>query len=81
IEDFNPLKDIPNGVYLTGFDSDNPTQKDVDDIFVFLDQNNLSPSVGAVYDFTNIREALMDLDAVKTNGKIVVMMDDYGWGI
>ena len=80
IEDFNPLKDIPNGVYLTGFDSDNPTQKDVDNIFVFLDQNNLSPSVGAVYDFTNIREALMDLDSVKTNGKIVVMMEDFDWG-
>ena len=52
----------------------------MDNIFVFLDQNNLSPSVGAVYDFTNIREALMDLDSVKTNGKIVVMMEDFDWG-
>lgn len=32
---FDPIKDIPNGVYLTGFFSNYPTQKIMDGIFGF----------------------------------------------
>ena len=30
---FDPIKEIPNGVYLTGFFSNTPTQKIIDKIF------------------------------------------------
>ena len=69
---FDPIKDIPNGVYLTGFFSNFPTQRVIRDIFDFIDKHHLSPLIGAVYDFENIREACIALDKGTVNGKIVV---------
>lgn len=69
---FDPIKCIPNGVYLTGFHSNWPTQQAMDDIFAFIDRNKLKPCIGASYGFEDIREACMALDEGKVNGKIVV---------
>ncbi|MBQ2679175.1 MAG: zinc-binding dehydrogenase, partial [Firmicutes bacterium] len=71
---FDPIKDIPNGVYLTGFFSNYPTQKMIQDVFTFLDEHNLKPLMGAVYDFEDIKEACMAVDSGKTNGKTVVIL-------
>ena len=71
---FDPIKFIPNGVYLTGFYSNAPSQEAMDNIFSFIDDNNLSPCIGAEYDFSEIKEACMALDSGKVNGKIVVSM-------
>lgn len=71
-DSFDPIKDIPNGVYLTGFFSNYPTQKTVQDIFSFIDEHHLKPLIGATYDFEHIREACIALDSGKVNGKIVV---------
>ncbi len=72
---FDPIKDIPNGVCLTGFYSNYPTQTVMQDIFGFMDEYELKPLVGTVYQFGQIREACMALDRGKVNGKIVVCMD------
>ena len=48
---FDPIKDIPNGVYLTGFFSNDPTQQIMDEIFAFLNKKNLVPVCGQVYNF------------------------------
>ncbi len=69
---FDPIKDIPNGVYLTGFFSNYPTQQIVDDIFAFLNEKKLVPAGGSVFDFANIRDAVVAQDEGKVNGKIVV---------
>ncbi len=69
---FDPIKDIPNGVYLTGFFSNYPTQQVMSDIFTFLYEHNLSPVIGAKYDLGHIRDACMALDTGKVNGKIIV---------
>ena len=69
---FDPIKDIPNGVYLTGFFSNNPTREIIHDIFAFMNNHRLKPLIGAVYDFENIRDACIALDCGKVNGKIVV---------
>ena len=45
------------------------------DIFSFLDRHNLKPLTGAVYRFDDIRQALIDLDAHKVQGKIVICME------
>ena len=68
---FDPIKDIPNGVCLTGFYSNYPTVKMMQDIFSFMDEHQLKPLTGAVYDFENIREACIALDEGKVNGKIL----------
>lgn len=69
---FDPIKDIPNGVYLTGFYSNAPTQKIMDDIFTFLKEHQLTPCCGAVYSFSDIRKACEALDGGKVNGKTVI---------
>ncbi len=73
---FDPIKDIPNGVYLTGFFSNYPTQQIVDDIFAFLKEKKLVPANGSVFDFANIRNAVAAQDEGKVNGKIVVKVSD-----
>ena len=69
---FDPIKDIPNGVYLTGFFSNYPTQQVIDEIFSFLNEKKLVPVSGKVFDFENIQKALTAQDEGTVNGKIVV---------
>jgi len=71
---FDPIKDIPNGVYLTGFFSNSPTQQVLDEIFAFLSGHHLVPVSGRVYDFEHMRDALIAQDEGKVNGKIVVKL-------
>ena len=73
---FDPIKDIPNGVYLTGFFSNYPSQQIVDDIFAFLNEKKLVPAGGSIFDFANIRDAVAAQDEGKVNGKIVVKVSD-----
>ena len=72
---FDPIKEIPNGVYLTGFFSNSPTQKVMDDIFGFMKAHRLAPMIGAKFDLAHIRQACEALDGGTVNGKIVVMTD------
>lgn len=72
LNSFDPIKDIPNGVYLTGFFSNYPSQQIVDEIFNFLNWKKLVPVSGKVFDFTDIRNAVTAQDEGKVNGKIVV---------
>ena len=72
---FDPIKDIPNGVCLTGFYSNYPTTGMMRDIYHFMDEHHLKPLYGAVYDFKDIREACIALDEGKVNGKIVVRVE------
>lgn len=71
---FDPIKEIPNGVYLTGFFSNYPTRQTMMDIFSFLSDHQITPEVGAVYPFEEISKALFDMDHHKVDGKIVVTM-------
>ena len=78
---FDPIKDIPNGVYLTGFYSNGPTQEIMDEIFSFLTAHRLQPCVGKCFDFSEIREACKAQDTGVVNGKIVVhisRISDHG---
>ena len=74
LDGFDPIKEIPNGVYLTGFFSNYPTQRTVNEIFAFLNEHKLEPCFGECYDFEHIRDACIALDSGKVNGKIVVKM-------
>jgi NADPH:quinone reductase-like Zn-dependent oxidoreductase len=73
---FDPIKDVPNGVYLTGFYSNYPTQEIVDQIFDFLHEKNVTPLVGKVFDFEQIRDAVMAQETGGVNGKIIVEVKD-----
>ena len=74
LDGFDPIKEIPNGVYLTGFFSNYPTQQTVDEIFAFLNEHRLEPCFGECFDFELIKDACIALDSGNVNGKIVVKM-------
>lgn len=72
---FDPIKDIPNGVYLTGFFSNTPTQAMIDDIFSFLNAHSMIPHIGRQYPFSDIAKACENMDNGEVNGKIVIVVD------
>ncbi len=71
---FDPIKDIPNGVYLTGFFSNYPTQTVIDEIFAFLNDKKLKPKCGKVFSFENVKDAICSQDNGSVDGKIVVKL-------
>jgi NADPH:quinone reductase-like Zn-dependent oxidoreductase len=75
LNNFDPIKEIPNGVYLTGFFSNYPTQAIINEMFAFIKEHKLTPELGAVYNFNDITKACQALDSGKVNGKIVVVVD------
>lgn len=72
LDNFVPIVEIPNGVYLTGFYSNTPTQRVVDEIFAFMNAHDLRPRIGKIFDFDDLRGALIAQDTGRVNGKIVV---------
>lgn len=69
---FDPIKEIPNGVYLTGFFSNTPTQKIVNEMIGFIDRYKIQPKIGATFKFEEIQKAIAFQDSGKADGKIVV---------
>lgn len=74
LDGFDPIKDIPNGVCLTGFFSNYPTQRDVDAIFAFITRNDLHPVVGAVFPLSEAGQAHQCMEDNATFGKTVLVM-------
>ncbi|WKY44345.1 zinc-binding dehydrogenase [Eubacteriaceae bacterium ES2] len=72
LNDFDPIKEIPNGIYLTSFYSNTPSPKIIDELFSFLKSHHLIPGIGADFLFTDIAKACAAQDDGKVNGKIVV---------
>ena len=71
---FDPIKEIPNGCYLTGFFSNYPSQAAIDRIFAFIDKHNITPFIGAVFKFSDIKQAIKAQEK-GVDGEIVVVMD------
>ena len=71
---FDPIKDIPNGVYLTGFFSNYPTKETISEIFNFIEKHNLNPKYGKAFSFDDIRSAVIAQDNGGVDGKIVVTL-------
>ena len=71
---FDPIKDIPNGVFLTGFFSNYPSIETIKAIFDFIEAHHLIPKVGKVFDFDHVNEWMKAQDEALINGKIVVKL-------
>ena len=54
IDHFYPIKDIPSGVYLTGFVSNSPTQQAIDSIFSIINIHRLKPRIAAIFSLEEI---------------------------
>lgn len=75
LEGFDPIKEIPNGCYLTGFFSNYPTQQVMDEIFTFVAERGIEPFVAQVFDFDHLLDALALQDTGGFQGKLVVVDD------
>lgn len=73
---FDPIKDIPNGTYLTGFYSNYPTQEIIEEMIDFINTYSIQPELGNLYSFDDIIKASEDLELGRTNGKAVVVVDE-----
>ena len=71
-EHFNPIKDIPNGVCLTSFYSNYPTQAVIDDLFRLIRRGGIRPLYSKVFGMDEIATAHKLLETGGAGGKIVL---------
>ena len=69
---FDPIKYIPNGVFLTGFFSNFPTQKAIDSLFNLITKANIKPLSSKVLTLDEIVEAHTLLEKGGAGGKIIL---------
>ncbi len=75
VEYFDPIKDIPNGIYLSSFFSNYPTQQDMNKIFTYIQQQKLKPPIAKVFSLEEIGKAHRLMGSNMANGKIVVVVE------
>ncbi|MBR1558153.1 MAG: zinc-binding dehydrogenase, partial [Prevotella sp.] len=74
IQQFDPIKYIPNGVFLTGFFSNFPTQEAIDGIFSLIAKADIKPLYSKVFSLDEIVEAHTLLEKGGAGGKIILKM-------
>lgn len=70
---FDLIKTIPNGCYLTSFFSNYPTQEVIDKIFNHIEKYNIKPVISKVFNIEEIGKAHLLMESNNANGKIVVL--------
>ena len=74
VEHFDPIKYIPNGVFLTGFFSNFPTQEIIDSLFRLINEQHVKPLYAKVFRLDEIVEAHTLLEKGGAGGKIILTM-------
>lgn len=74
VEHFDPIKYIPNGVFLTGFFSNYPTQQAIDRLFALIDCAGIQPLYSRVFTLDQIAEAHTQLEHGTAGGKIILQL-------
>lgn len=75
VEHFEPIKYIPNGVFLSSFFSNYPTQAVMDDIFTLIAKAHIRPIYNKVFKLDDIVEAHTLLEKGGAGGKMILDMD------
>lgn len=71
---FDVIKNIPNGVYMSSFYSNYPSQEDMDAIFRIIEEHSIEPIIGKVLAFEEIGHAHEIMENNLANGKIVIVV-------
>jgi NADPH:quinone reductase-like Zn-dependent oxidoreductase len=74
-EGFDVIKNIPNGVYLSSFYSNYPTQEVIDTIFRRMDQYHINPVIGKLFTLEEIATAHEVMENNMAQGKIVIRVE------
>ncbi len=72
LNDFDPIKEIPNGVFLSSFYSNYPTQETINNIVSFMEKKNIKPLISKIFPFEDIAQAHELLEQGKSGGKLVI---------
>lgn len=72
VPNFDPIKYIPNGVFLTGFFSNFPTQEVIDRLFAVIKAAGIQPLYSKVFTMEQIVQAHTLLEKGGAGGKIVL---------
>lgn len=72
IDQFDPIMDIPNDRYLTGFSSAEVSGKAVQQLFDFIDKYQVNVTPNKIFDLAHTREAHEYLESGHSLGKVIV---------
>lgn len=75
VEHFDPIKYIPNGVFLSGFFSNFPKQEIIDSLFRLINEHHIKPLYAKTFHLNEIAEAHTLLEKGSAGGKMVLTMD------
>jgi NADPH:quinone reductase-like Zn-dependent oxidoreductase len=75
VAQFDPIKYIPNGVFLTGFYSNFPTYQSINNLFDLINNTQLKPLYAKVFTLDQIEEAHTLLEKGGAGGKIILKID------
>lgn len=77
IKEFDPITEVPNGRYLTGFYSNYPSQKTMDKLFEFIISHNIKPTISRVFhSLENMKDAHKLMESNDAKGKIVFKLEN-----
>ncbi|MBD9366625.1 zinc-binding dehydrogenase [Leuconostoc mesenteroides] len=76
LPEFDPIMDIPNNRYLTGFYSGDVSQSLLEEMIMFVTTHSVDLMPEKVFSLNQIREAHEYMDNSMGIGKVVVMTDD-----
>lgn len=74
--EFDPIKTIPNRRYLTSFFSNYPSQDIIDELFKFIEDNSIKPSISRVFsDLADIGKAHELMESNNAQGKLIFKLE------
>lgn len=76
LKDFDPIKDIPSGVYLTGFYSNRPSQEQIDGMMKLIEKGGIRPVIAEKFRLEDIAKAHELAEKRGQIGKIIVTVSD-----
>ncbi|MCT4455847.1 quinone oxidoreductase [Lactiplantibacillus paraplantarum] len=75
LPDFDPISDIPNNRYLTGFSSGEVSQSLLQDLFDFIADYQVPVAPTRIFKFDQVPAAHAYLQAAESFGKVIVLFD------
>lgn len=72
MKNFDPIKDIPSGVYLTGFYSNFPTAEEIRAMMDLIARKDIHPVIAACYPLSEISQAHLMAEKRSLPGKIIL---------
>ena len=79
VQNFDPIKYIPNGVFLTGFYSNYPTQDIINQLFKLIRESGIKPLYSKVFTLDEIAAAHTLLEKGGAGGKIILDIQYQQW--